>query len=316
MRETDRVTLYEGNTPLIPMRFGDLAATVYLKNETVNPTWSWKDRPNCISVSMARCFGLERVLSKSTGNHGNATAAYAGSAGFEATIFCNPDTPELQLALMTGYGAEVILGGTPDQTIVTMIRERGYFPCTVLCPQAGYSNPFGVEGFKTIAFEIVASLNGNAPDRVFVAAGSGDGVYGIWKGFRELAERGIIAAAPRMVACQPHGANSAAVAWRKNSRHVEPLAVVNTEARSVAEPATGDHALRAVYESKGEFLEASESEIAEASRTFCRAGFALELASSLTYACARKAKPGEGELWVLVGSGAAVKWPETILRRS
>jgi threonine synthase len=313
-----RVTLYEGSTPLVPIHLPGSNARIFLKNETSNPTWSWKDRPNAISISMARQFGFLRVTARSTGNHGNSVAAYAAAAGLDATILCHEKTAELQLALMESFGARVIRGGRQDKIITRMVARQAYFPCTILCPRAGYSNPFGVEGFKTIAFEIVDALAGAAPDRVFLPAGSGDGAYGVWKGFRELAERKRIAAAPRIIACQPQGANSASRAWTLRRNHVEPLLQVKTDALSVAEPVTGDHALRAVFESGGEFIEASESEILEAARAVRRAGFALELASALPYACALRAGAAQcsakREVWVLVGTGAAVKWPETFLK--
>ncbi len=109
----------------------------------------------------------------------------------------------LQLALMESFGARVILGGSQDKIISRLVASQAWFPATILCPQAGYSNPFGVEGFKTIAFEKVDALGGYAPDRVYVPAGSGDGTYGVWKGFRELAELKVISSTPRMIACQP-----------------------------------------------------------------------------------------------------------------
>jgi threonine synthase len=318
VQQEKRVTLYEGSTPLIPIHAaGSGANRLFLKNETVNPTWSWKDRPNAVSVSVAKQFGFSRVVATSTGNHGNALAAYATAAEIDATILCNDSTPELQLALMEAFGARVIRGGNQDKILTHMITDQGYFPCTILCPHAGYSNPFGVEGFKTIAFEIAETLGGKAPDRIFIPVGSGDGVYGIWKGFRELAERHRIPSLPKIVACQPHGANSASRTWHRGRHHVETLPAVHTSALSVAEPLTGDHALRSVYESGGEFREASESQIAEAAQELRSRGFALELASALPYAClldALSANSTTGETWVVVGSGAAVKWPETIIK--
>ncbi len=313
-----RVTLYEGSTPLVPIDLPGSNAKTFLKNETCNPTWSWKDRPNAVSISMARQFGFQRVAARSTGNHGNSVAAYAAAAGLDATILCHENTAELQLALMESFGARVVLGGCQDKIVTQMVAAQAYFPCTILCPRAGYSNPFGVEGFKTIAFEIVDAMAGSAPDRVFIPAGSGDGAYGVWKGFREMAERKQIAAAPRIVACHPRGANSASRAWKLNRHHVEPLLQVKTDALSVAEPVTGDHALRAVYESGGEFSEASEPEILQAAQALRRMGFALELASALPYACALRTRAAQctsnREVWILIASGAAVKWPETFLR--
>ncbi len=277
-----RVTLHEGSTPFVPIDLPGVNARVFLKNETSNPTWSWKDRPNAVSISMARQFGFQRVIASSTGNHGNSASAYASAAGLDATILCNPGTSELQLALMQSFGARVVLGGCQDRMINRLVAAQSHFPCTILCPRAGHSNPFGIEGFKTIAFEIVDSLGGSAPDRVFVPAGSGDGTYGIWKGFRELAERKQISAAPRIVACQAQGANSALRAWKMGRNHVEALPEVHTDALSVAELATGDHALRAVYESRGEFREASETEIAGAAKALRHLGFAARAGFGFT----------------------------------
>ena len=320
-----RYTLREGNTPLLPLRtvwpFAD-GVDLLVKNETANPTWSWKDRPNSVSLSVARQFGFEQVVAKSTGNHGNSVSAYASLCGMASTVFCHRDAPDLQLALMQGYGARVVLGGDQDALIRQLIRRERYFPATILCPRAGYSNPYGVEGFKTIAFELCEELNWTAPDRVFVGVGSGDGIYGIWKGFRELFERGRIAHTPRMIACQAAGADSLVRGFNSGSRRIQPLPSAHTAALSVSEEVTGDHALQAVYDSQGSALSAGDDAIAEARRRFQRTGLALELASALAYLCAERmarqelrslqAKP---ERWVVIGSGSAVKWPESLIDR-
>ena len=312
----NRLSLGEGKTSLLPVRSEECGPRLYLKNETGNPTWSWKDRPNSVSVSTARQWGFRRVAAKSTGNHGNAVAAYATAGGLSSVIFCHEEAPALQLALMEGYGARVLRGGPQDEVLRKMIADHGYFPCTILCPRAGYTNPFGIEGFKTIAFEICEAMNWSAPDRVFVPVGSGDGVYGIWKGFRELAERKQINKAPQIVGCQAAGADSAYRAWRRNSRVAEVLSSVSTSALSVGELVTGDHALRAIYESGGSMMVCSEEEIRNGFRQLQRRGLALEPASALAFACAQMAieQAADGETWVVIGSGAAVKWPDTLLR--
>ena len=316
MAPENRLSLGEGSTSLLPVRAENRGPRLYIKNETSNPTWSWKDRPNSVSVSMARQFGFRQVVAKSTGNHGNAVAAYATVGGLSSVIFCHEQAPALQLALMQGYGARVLRGAEQDEAVLKMITDHEYFPCTILCPRAGYTNPFGVEGFKTIAFEICEALNWSAPDRVFVPVGSGDGIYGVWKGFRELAERRQISQTPRMTGCQAAGADSAYRAWRRNSRMAEELSSISTAALSVGELVTGDHALRAVYESEGSMMISSEEEIQSAFRRLQRKGLALEPSSALAFACAEEAmkETADGETWVVIGSGAAVKWPDTLLR--
>jgi threonine synthase len=316
-----RTTLGEGGTSLLPLRDMGFGAgpAVFLKNETTNPTWSWKDRGNAVSVSMARHFGFGHVISISTGNHGNAMAAMAGSAGLQSIVFCKADTPALQLALMQEYGARVVLGGDAEAMVLDLLRRGKYFPCTVLSPRAGYSNPFGVEGFKTIAFEILQQL-GRIPERVFVAVGSGDGIYGIWKGFRELRACGVVNTVPRMYGCQTSGANSLVRAFLKGDRTITPLTSAQTVASSLAELAVGQPALNAVYDSGGAAVEVSDDEALADRQWLARRGVALEPSSAVPLACLRKVREREGErstageIWVSIGSGAAPKWPDDVMR--
>ncbi len=308
------VALGEGKTPLVPVRCGSRIAL--LKNETQNPTWSWKDRPNAVSVSMARRFEFKRVAAWSTGNHGSALAAYAAAAGLQATVVHGDRVPELQLALMTAYGAELLKARRGNDPLAELVSTGEYFPCSILCPRAGYSNPFGIEGFKQIAFEIWRQMGHQAPERVFVPVGSGDGIYGIWKGFRELLALGLIDKAPRMIACQPDGAASAYRAYRRGDRSVQPLEHVVTLALSLGERITGDHALRAIRESHGEALTVSDDHAIIVARKIARQGFALEISSAVAFACAERAaeldSDGRGA-WVVIGSGSAVKWPTALI---
>ena len=314
-----RITLGEGATSLLPLRDIGPGPTVYLKNETTNPTWSWKDRPNAISVSMAKHFGFNHVIAISTGNHGNAMAAMAAFAGLRATVFCNAEAPAMQLAMMEGYGARVVRGGNAEAMVLDLVRRGGYFPCTILSPRAGYSNPFGIEGFKTIAFELWQQL-GRIPDRIFIGIGSGDGVYGIWKGFRELRDCGAIDIVPRIIGCQTTGANSLVRAFRKGETSITPLASVSTVASSLAELAVGQQALDAIYDSGGAALEVSDAEALASVISLSRRGIALEPSSAVALACIRNMRESEGEaatageIWVSIGSGAAPKWPEDVLR--
>jgi threonine synthase len=319
IREESRVSLGEGRTPLLPIG-SDVAGldvaglNVLLKNETANPTWSWKDRPNCVSVSMAVEFGFAATTAISTGNHGCAAAAYSAAASRNCVIFCHPDAPVSQLALMTSYGANVIRGGDQEALLRQLLERGKHYPCTIYCPRAGYANPFGIEGFKTIAYEINEQLVRSAPDRVFVPAGRGDGIYGVWKGFRELRDLGWIAKAPQMIACQASGADSAFRAFQRKARHAEMLPSTSTVALSIAERITGNHALRAVYESQGSVVICTDDETVRAQRFLMRRGLALEPASAVALACMQRvaSEATTGKTWVVVGSGSAVKWGPVI----
>jgi threonine synthase len=310
--ERNRISLGEGNTPLVTLH-GD-GPKLMLKNETANPTWSYKDRANCISISAAREFGFQRIFATSTGNHGNAAAAYATAAGMRSLIFCHPEAPDLQLALMRHYGAAIFRGGRQAALGRALVARGDWFPSSILCPRDGYANPFGVEGFKTIAFEIVEQLGGQAPDRLYAPVGSGDGFYGIWKGFIELQKIGVLDRLPRMVACQASGANPYVLAFRRGEKTMRALASPRTVALSIAEKIGGDAALNAVYDSGGSALEAGEDEIIATGRALAREGFAVEPASAVAVACARRETAPEysGETWVAVGTGSTVKWPQSI----
>ncbi len=308
--KSSRVSLGEANTPLLPVTTGAGGLKVLLKNETANPTWSWKDRPNCVSVSMARAFNFTRTAAISTGNHGCAASAYSAAAAMKCTVFCHAGAPPAQLALMASYGARVVRGGDQEGLFHQLLLRGGTYPCSIFCPRPGYANPFGIEGFKTIAFEIFEQLNHAVPDRVFVPTGSGDGIYGVWKGFRELRDLGLTAKAPRMIACQASGADSVFRAFQRKSQHAEVLDSASTVALSIAERVTGDHALRAVYQSGGSVITCSDAEILDASRVLRHQGLALEPASAAALACAQKvaSEKTAGETWVVIGSGSAVKW--------
>ncbi len=314
-----RITLGEAATCLLPLRDAEAGPAIYLKNETTNPTWSWKDRPNAISVSVAKHFAYERVVAISTGNHGNAMSAMAAAGGLQATVLCDPAAPPLQLALMEAYGARAVRGGNAGAIVLDLIERGETFPCTIHSLREPYSNPFGVEGFKTIAFEIWQQL-GQVPHRVFVGVGSGDGIYGIWKGFRELREAGVTASVPRIFGCQTTGANSLVRAFQSGAHTITPLKEIRTVASSLAEFAAGRQALRAVYDSGGEAVEVTDEETLNAMRWLAKRGIALEPSSAVPLACLRKARRTEGksnhdsELWVTIGSGAAPKWPDDVLR--
>ncbi|MEO7649954.1 MAG: pyridoxal-phosphate dependent enzyme [Bryobacteraceae bacterium] len=310
--EANRISLGEGNTPLVPIRAG--GPRLMLKNETGNPTWSYKDRANCISISAAREFGFQRIFASSTGNHGNAAAAYSAAGGMRCVIFCHPNAPNLQLALMRHYGASVFLGGSQKALGRALVARGDWFPSSILCPRDGYANPFGVEGFKTIAFEIVEQLGGKAPDRVYAPVGSGDGFYGVWKGFVELHKTGVIDRLPRMITCQASGANPYVLAFRRGDRTMRANASANTIALSIAEKIGGDAALHAVYDSGGSALEVDDDEIVSTAKALAREGFAVEPASAAAVACARReaVQQYSGETWITIGTGATVKWPESI----
>ena len=310
------VSLSEGGTPLRRIRNWQSPAELYLKNETMNPTWSYKDRAASVSATMARVFGFSRTVAISTGNLGNSVAAYSSAAGLDCTIFCNSGAPELQLALMRHYGARVFRGGEQNSLVRQLVARGGWFPATIVCPRDGFANPYGVEGFKTIAFEIFEQLGDRVPDRVFAPAGSGDGLYGIWKGFDELYRLGISRSRPKMIACQAEGADVYVRALRSCAVKLTALPAVSTVALSIAEKIGGELTLGALYQSQGAAIAVSDEAMTITAAELGREGFALEPASAASVACARTVAPeaAPGEIWVAIGTGAAIKWPQDLTR--
>ena len=215
---------------------------------------------------------------------------------------------------MRFYGARVFQGGDRHARAREMVERGGCFPSACICPRDGYANPYGIEGFKTIAFEIFHQLGGRVPDRVFAPVGSGDGLYGIWKGFVELCRAGAASGTPRMYACQASGANPYVRAFETRATHLTELASANTVALSIAEPIGGEPALQALYESGGGALAVDDPVILDNAARLARRGIALEPASAAAVACARNlaATAAAGELWVAIGTGAACKWPNSL----
>jgi threonine synthase len=207
-------------------------------------------------------------------------------------------------------------GGDQNSLVNQLVKRGDWFPATVVCPRDGFANPYGVEGFKTIAFEIFEQLGNRPPDRVFAPVGSGDGMYGIWKGFDELYRLGVAPSRPAMFACQAEGADVYVRAVRSGSRKLTALNSVSTVALSIAERIGSELTLGAIYESRGDAIAVPDEAMLAASRQMGRQGFALEPASASSIACARTvahhATPGE--IWVAIGTGAATKWPHNLTR--
>lgn len=210
IQEITPVSLMEGETPFIHLRkLGEQLglSKLYIKDESRNPTWSYKDRLCSVAVTHAVQEQAKVITISSTGNHGASTAAYAAAANIPCVVFTIPQVPDTMKTLMQSYGAYVVATPTPANRWEIMekcVKELGWYPVSgYVMPPIG-SNPFGIEGYKTISFEIYDELQ-QVPDVVAVPAAYSDGLYGVWKGFKELNELGIATKKPRMVASEVYG---------------------------------------------------------------------------------------------------------------
>ncbi len=203
----DAVSLGEGATPLVPVPKLGLGR-LYLKDESRNPTWSFKDRLASASISMAMQLGAKVIASSSSGNAGAATAAYAAKAGLPCVVVTYQGAAGPMVTQMRAYGAMVLAVPTSAdrwRVLSTAVSRFGWYPTSVYYGPAAGSNPYGIEGYKTIAYEIAEALDWNAPDWCVLPVCYGDALYGIWKGFDEMRRFGWIERVPRFVAAEISG---------------------------------------------------------------------------------------------------------------
>jgi threonine synthase len=211
VRPARPISLGEGGTPLVHLeRLGARLGLprLYAKDETRNPTWSYKDRLCAMAVNHAVAIGARVITISSTGNHGASTAAYAARAGLPCVIFTLASVPDTMKTLMQAYGAAVVACPTAEarwQLMRQGVERLGWYPTSgFVTPPVG-SNPWGIEGYKTIAYEVAEDLGWTAPDVVIVPSAYSDGLAGVWKGWAELRELGLVKSAPRMIAAEPFG---------------------------------------------------------------------------------------------------------------
>ena len=270
-RESSIVSLGEGFTPLIHAeRLGEKLGlpNLHLKDESANPTGSFKARGLAVAVSMARELGIRKLAMPSAGNAGGALAAYAARAGMEAAVFMPDGTPlanRLECSLL-GARVETVAGSIKDCGRV--MRERlggddGWFDVSTL------REPYRLEGKKTMAYELVEQLEGAVPDAIVYPTGGGTGLIGMWKAFAEMEELGWIGARrPRMFAVQSAGCAPVVRAFANRAERAEEWENPETVASGLRVPsAVGDFLiLRALRESRGAALAVEDVTMLDAVR--------------------------------------------------
>ncbi len=247
---------------------------LFLKDDTVNPSASSKDRASAIVVRRAMDIGAEIVSVASTGNAGSSLACVAAAVGLQAVVFVPETAPAAKLAQALSFGAKVLaIRGNYDEAF-DLCRaasdEFGWFNRST-----GY-NPFTREGKKVCAYEIWESLDGRAPDRIVVPTGDGNLLSGMWKGWRDLKGVGLIDRMPKIDCAQSEGSAAISNTVRKirrvNAAEVDwtNIAVDPVEADTVADsiavnrPRDGLAAVQAVIESGGQTVTLAEDEIVAA----------------------------------------------------
>jgi len=264
------VSLGEGFTPLLhAKRLGTRLglANLYLKNEAMNPTGSFKDRGMAVAVSMARELGITKIAAPSAGNAAGALAAYAAKAGMKATVFMPKSTPLANRLECSLAGAEVVLVDGSIKDCGRALRERtpaeGFFDVSTL------REPYRVEGKKTMAYEVYEQLGARLPDAMIYPAGGGTGLIGMWKAFTEMADLGWVdERRPRMFAVQSTGCAPMVRAFAQHSENAEEWRDPVTIASGLRVPsAVGDFLiLRTLYQSHGAALAVDDAAMLDAVR--------------------------------------------------
>ena len=268
----DRSNIVNLNAGFTPLQKAERLASalgvknLYIKNDSVNPTFSFKDRPAGVAVSKAKEFKLNAVGCASTGNLASATAAHAAKANMSCYIFAPSDIEQAKISQSLTYGAEFIgVEGTYDDAnrLATQIADsKGIGIANV------NMRPFYVEGSKTLAFEVAEQLSWTVPDHVVIPVASGAMLHSICQGFEELYDLGLLRdfSNLKVTAAQGRGCAPIVDAFKRNNEEIIPVEHPNTIAKSLAigDPGDGLYALRKIKQYNGFAEDVTDREIMEA----------------------------------------------------
>lgn len=289
------VNLNAGFTPLqhanrLGKELGGLK-NLYIKNDSVNPTFSFKDRPAGVAVSRAKEIKLKAVGCASTGNLASATAAHAAKAELPCYIFAPSDIEHVKILQALSYGAEfVTVDGTYDDAnrVASVIGDSKGIGIVNI-----NMRPYYVEGSKTLAFEVAEQMNWQVPDNLIIPVGSGAMLNAICKGFEELESLGFIdnVANLKITAAQPHGCAPVVSAFKRKSNDVIPVERPETIAKSLAigDPGDGSYVLKRLRQYNGIAEEATDEEIIDGILRLAKTeGIFTEPAGGVSVAVLRK----------------------------
>ncbi len=323
MRDESVVSLGEGLTPLIrSVRLGPSLGlgNLYFKNDTMMPTGSFKDRGFSLAVSYAKEIGVTRGFTYSSGNAGASLAAYASRGGLNVLVCVEYVASETKMAMIGLYGARTAIlefdcFAEIDEMLARASGEPGLYQFV------NFINPIRHEAMKTYAYEIAEDL-GRTPDAMFHPVGTGGGLWGAWKGFREPEALGLSDRLPRMVGVQPEVTSHYKQAFLRGSHEAGAYGdPTRTIAQSIAADSPlhhGRRVLRAIYDSNGAAMGVTEDEILAAMRDLAREGIAAEPASAASVAAMKQARQAgwikDNETVVCVITGSGLKQPSAVMK--
>jgi threonine synthase len=317
------VDLNTGFTPLVRARnLGEELGLshLYVKNDCVNPTWSFKDRVVAVASTKAREFGFDTLACASTGNLANSVSAHAAKAGMDAYVFVPADLESGKLIGSAVYGATLVaVDGSYDE--VNRL-------CSELADKYRWAfvninvRPYYAEGSKTLAYEVCEQLGWRAPDHCIVPMASGSLFTKIWKGLNELAKLWLVdSVQTKMSGAQPAGCSPIASAWQAGTPNIRPVKP-STVAKSLAigNPADGYYALRTMADSGGAATAVSDDETVAGMKLLAESeGIFAETAGGVVIAGLRRlveaGTVGRDDLVVAFITGAGLKTQEAVESR-
>ncbi len=315
-KDAEPVSLGEGGTPLLQSkRFGgEVDVDLWIKDESLNPTQSFKARGMSVAVSMAKYLGAKKLAAPSAGNAGGALAAYASRAKLEAHIFMPRDTPRANIIECREVGAHVTLidGLITDcgAEIAKRKEKEGWFDLSTL------KEPYRIEGKKTLGYEIAAQLNWKLPDVILYPTGGGTGLIGMWKAFDEMEALGWIdSKRPRMFSVQASGCAPIVRAFEAGERFAAEFPNAHTVAAGLRVPkAIGDFLmLNILRESKGGAVAIDDDEMIRTVREVgSKEGLFVAPEGAACFAALKKLRASGkidiGERVVIFNTGSGIKY--------
>lgn len=321
LKQDDVVTLGEGLTPILPLnRLGkDMGISgLYMKDEGIIPTGTFKARGAAVGISKAKELGVRHLAMPTNGNAGAAWALYAARAGIQATIVMPADAPSITRAECAVSGADLHLvdGLISDagKMVAELIRTGGIYDSSTL------KEPYRIEGKKTMGLEIAEQFGWKLPDVILYPTGGGVGLIGIYKAFRELQQLGWVEGElPRLVAVQAEGCAPIVKAWEARRTESEFYPDSETIAFGINVPkALGDFlVLDALYKSDGCAIAVDDASLLEEQRRAASLEGAFVCPEgAATFAAARRLRESgwirEGEKVVALNTGLGIKYPNTV----